>query len=783
MSGTTVGQALGGIAGGVVGFLVGGPAGAYQGFALGYTLGGIIDPPSGASVDGPRLDDLKVMTSSYGDPIPLVYGPENRTSGTMIWSTDLIETEEEGDDGGKGGGGGGGSSTYSYRMSLAILLSGRPGRAISKIWANGKLIFDLAEATGPIPPLSQVNGQTITAALGTHAVFDELQFWPGSATQIPDPFIESIEGAGNVPAYQLDCYVRIKDLQLADFGNRPPNLEFEFAADDEISVGAVCLDITTRCGLGPVSVAHLTDLVRGYAIGRASNGAGALAPLAMAYHFDVAEASGQIRCVKRGRSMAGTVPIEHLGGRDPSSAPIEPIKYTTASAVGLPREISLTFADPALDYQMNAQRAFRDRGDVEANEAVQVPLTLTADEGRRIADRLLWSPWTARRSASTTTNDRWIRRGPGVVLGIPVAGQVLPYRLIRVVRGDNGVIEWELQRDDTQVYESQATGVAGNVRDNPLLLPGVTQLQLIDCPILQDTDDNAGFYWAVTAENQGWRGASIQRSSDGGMSYAFVSSVDVRTRIGAVASALPSGPTAYWDDGNTLTVVLEYAGHTLESREDSAVLGGANAVWLGDPDGQGGEVLQFGTATLIAPQTYALTHLLRGRLGTEANVGTHGANEVFVLLTLGTLGRTDYGPGDWNASRLYKPVSRLTSLDDTAAQAFTNTGVGKRPLSPVHVAGTRDTSNNLTVTWVRRSRLRSPGLAGPVPLGEASEAYEVDILSGVTVVRTISSTSPTITYTAAQQTTDGLTPGNPVTLRVYQLSDVAGRGFPAAAIV
>lgn len=783
MSGTSVGQAVGAIAGGIVGFVVGGPVGAYQGFALGYTLGGIIDPPASAAIDGPRLEDLKVTTSAYGDPIALVYGPQNRVSGVMIWSTDLIETEEEGEDGGKGGGGGGGGSTYSYRMSLAILLSGRQGRAISKIWGNGKLIFDLADATGPVPSVDPVNGQTITKALGTHAVFDELRFWPGTATQVPDPFIESIEGAGNVPAYQLDCYVRIKDIQLADFGNRPPNLEFELTADDAISVGAVCLDITNRCGLGPVSVAHLTELVRGYALGRASNGAGALAPLAMAYHFDVAEASGQIRCVKRGRSMQGTVPIEHLGGRDPSSGPIEPIKFSTASAVGLPKEISVTFSDPELDYQMNAQRAFRDRGDVEANEATQLPLVLSATEGRQIADRLLWSPWTARRGAMTSTNDRWIRRGPGQVLGIPVAGQVLPYRIIRAVRGDNGVIEWELQRDDSQVYSSDATGVAGNVRENPLQLPGETLLQLMDCPILQDADDNAGFYWAVTAVNQGWRGAAVHRSSDGGSSYAFMSSVEVRTRIGRVASALPSGPTAYWDDGNTITVVLDYAGHALESRDDAAVLGGANGVWLGDPDGQGGEVLQFGVATLVAPQTYELSHLLRGRLGTEANVGTHGANETFVLLTLGTLGRSDFGPGDWNASRLYKPVSRLESLDDTASQSFTNTGVGKRPYSPTHVAGTRDTSNNLTVSWVRRSRLRSAGLAGPVPLGEASEAYEVDILSGLTVVRTISTTSPTVSYTAAQQTADGLTPGNPVSLRVYQISDVAGRGFPAAATV
>jgi hypothetical protein len=154
------------------------------------------------------------------------------------------------------------------------------------------------------------------------------------------------------------------------------------------------------------------------------------------------------------------------------------------------------------------------------------------------------------------------------------------------------------------------------------------------------------------------------------------------------------------------------------------------------------------------------------------------------LLRTTTLGRTEFGPADWYYSRLFKPVSLLTNEVDTTAQAFTNNGVGKMPKSPVHIAGARDGSNNLTVTWVRRTRLQVPGLGlGPVPLGELSEAYSIDIYSGATVVRTIAATTPTATYTAAEQTADGLSPGAPVALRVYQLSDVRGRGVPGIATV
>jgi hypothetical protein len=84
---------------------------------------------------------------------------------------------------------------------------------------------------------------------------------------------------------------------------------------------------------------------------------------------------------------------------------------------------------------------------------------------------------------------------------------------------------------------------------------------------------------------------------------------------------------------------------------------------------------------------------------------------------------------------------------------------------------------------VRRTRVNG-GWAdgtGDVPLGEAAEAYEVDVMDGSTVVRTIATTTPTATYTAAEQTTDFGAPQASVTIRVHQVSAVVGRGITARA--
>jgi len=775
---SSVGQVIGGVAGAVIGFFT--PVGPIMGAQIGMTVGGIIDPPDGPELEGPRLQDKQIIASTYGNAIPLIYGAENRCSGNVIWSTGLIETaEEEESGGGKGGGGGATTTTYSYRMSFALAMGAGVMVGVKRIWANSKLIYDATGLT--LPAVDPVNGQVVTKAMGTHAVMEEMRFYPGSTVQVPDSWIQSFNPA--TPAYRNVAYIVFKDMQLADFGNRLPNIEVEIQGSAVTNVAMVIHDIARRVGVDDISVVGLTDELRGLVIARSVQASGAMTPLAVAFNFDLAEQAGQVRCIKRGAGMKGVIPVGDMGAVQGADNATEPARFKAVTALEMPKTVSLTHLDPALDYQINSQRAFKDLGNAANIISVELPLTLGVDAARRIADRTLWEAWTARRSVSFSLTDKWVRRSSGDVLGVLVDGQIIPYKVVRISRGDNGVSTYEAQRDDPEVYTSNALGTDGNLPSNVVKFPGVTRLVLMDMPIVNDGNDDTGFYWVVTGESAGWRGADVRRSIDGGSTYSSMNKVGVRSVIGDVPVALAVGPTDFWDRGNTLTVTLDYAGATLESVSEDLVIAGYNAAWLGPATGQGGEVIQFATATLVGPGQYTLSNLLRGRLGTEANT-THGANEVFVLLRTTTLGRSEFGPADWYYSRLFKPVSVLTNEVDTTAQAFTNNGVGKMPKSPVHVAGVRDGSNNLSLSWVRRTRLQVPGLGlGPVPLGELTEAYSIDVYSGASVVRTITATTPAASYTAAEQTADGLTPGNPVTLRIYQLSDVRGRGFPAIATV
>src|SRR5690606_34330511 len=116
--------------------------------------------------------------------------------------------------------------------------------------------------------------------------------------------------------------------------------------------------------------------------------------------------------------------------------------------------------------------------------------------------------------------------------------------------------------------------------------------------------------------------------------------------------------------------------------------------------------------------------------------------------------------------------------------AFTPECVGLRPFSVGHVEQPWRKARepgDLTIRWTRRSRaLASDSWTAPeVPLAEESEAYEVEVLDGATVKRTLSTATTSATYAAAQQTADWgalLTPGDTLDVRIFQHSALVGRG-------
>jgi hypothetical protein len=118
--------------------------------------------------------------------------------------------------------------------------------------------------------------------------------------------------------------------------------------------------------------------------------------------------------------------------------------------------------------------------------------------------------------------------------------------------------------------------------------------------------------------------------------------------------------------------------------------------------------------------------------------------------------------------------------DDPMAVALTVTpgDTALKPLSPVHVAAIR-AGDGVHISWIRRTRIDGDGWGIEVPLGEESEAYALDILSGGSVVRSIACASPQALYAAADELADFGAAQISLHVRVAQISATVGAGHAA----
>jgi hypothetical protein len=168
--------------------------------------------------------------------------------------------------------------------------------------------------------------------------------------------------------------------------------------------------------------------------------------------------------------------------------------------------------------------------------------------------------------------------------------------------------------------------------------------------------------------------------------------------------------------------------------------------------------------------------LVRGVRGTEAYVSTHGSGERFVLLS-DYLERVDGLTSDLGEELQFKAITGDQSLEDVDPVTITVVGNSLKPYSPVNLTATKDLTGKITLSWQRRDRKQGEATTyTDLPLSETVESYEIEIFNGASVVRTLTSNSPSVAYSVADQTTDFGGLQTSITFRVYQMSAVFGRG-------
>lgn len=122
-----------------------GPWGALAGSMLGGLIDRTVDPfglqPDPLHVEGPRLDNHKIPSASYGVPIDRTWGTI-RKGGQLIWALDLIEEVTTEEVGGKGSPPSASVTRYRYYGTFAVSFGyGRPTMEVRRIWCDAKLCY------------------------------------------------------------------------------------------------------------------------------------------------------------------------------------------------------------------------------------------------------------------------------------------------------------------------------------------------------------------------------------------------------------------------------------------------------------------------------------------------------------------------------------------------------------------------------------------------------------------------------------------------------------------
>jgi hypothetical protein len=232
-------------------------------------------------------------------------------------------------------------------------------------------------------------------------------------------------------------------------------------------------------------------------------------------------------------------------------------------------------------------------------------------------------------------------------------------------------------------------------------------------------------------------------------------------------------------------VQVELVSGTLQSISEMELLAGGNAAAVEASPGRW-EVLKFATAELVAARTYELSLFLRGQAGSDPEMAEEVAPGATFVLLDEAVRQLAVGSGEFGLALDFAagPAQRDPADASYVAFSLTPVGTGLRPLRPVHLSARRE-GDDVIISWVRRSRLGADSWQGAdVPLGEDVEAYVLDIFSGETVVRSVTSGSPSYRYTATERTADfGAPLPSTLHVQVAQVSLAFGPGAYAEAVL
>ena len=532
---------------------------------------------------------------------------------------------------------------------------------------------------------------------------------------------------------------------------------------EAVPLGHVVAELCEAAGVTEYDVSRLFGLVRGHVSGETESARARLQSLMLAYGFQAVEREGNLVFMPLPRLPEAVIDVDRTALNEDEEGRVSQTRAAEAEAVGRVR-VGFVAAEGIYDEQI-AEAVFPGDGS-DAVSASELPVALTGPEGQAIAERWLAEARVARDQLTFSLPPSKRALGAGALVAMEDGST---WRIDRI--DDRGVRAVEAVRVEPSVFEP-SDAVEAVAKVNEFVAPVPVSPVFMDLPLLTGSEVEHAPHLAVAAAP--WPGTVAVYSSASEDGFTLNTLIERQAVAGELQTPLAAARAGVWDRSAPMRVRI--TGGALSSAEMSAVLNGANVAAIGSGADGDWEVIQFATATLVGEDLWDIGLRLRGQQGTDGvmpEIWPEGS--VFVLLN-GAPQQVELPLSARGLARHYRVGPGRRSVDDPSyvetVAAFD--GVGLRPFAPAHLRARHD-NGDLVISWIRRTRIDGDSwLGGEVPLGEAVEAYLLQIRDAAGLRREVSLGSAHFTYTAAMQAEDA--PLTPYSIEVAQVSERFGPG-------
>lgn len=463
----------------------------------------------------------------------------------------------------------------------------------------------------------------------------------------------------------------------------------------------VVADLLRRSNVSPehIDTDQLWVPIEGYRIANEAGADSNIAPLQAAWFFDPGEWDKKLRFILRGGDPVAHLTFDDLLERTSEDAAME---IERVQQIELLRKVNVTMVDSTAGWVPNKQSAERRSTTIKAvGEASTVlPITAHPDFTATVAIKRLRVPWAEPNKFTYSVGIPWSALTPTDVIAITDrSGRVYQQRLGQTEE-DFGSFAIEASTNAKWVYEQKAvgTGVPPSIPTVPGEA-GDTVPVILDIPVMRDQNDELGYYVAVLATGDGWNGGLLQISLDGGATILQTLDVDVPSLVGETVTALIAEVSSEYLSDQTLRITMV---DQPESVSYDDILRYRNLVAVQRADGSW-EILQFETVTAVNATTFDLSGLVRGRYATTPIEVPVGARFVLLDNSVQFIQMQQWMIGETVS---YRGITYNQNADDVPWGSFVVTNPQTQTEWPVHyVKATRDSSDNVTVSWIGRARL------------------------------------------------------------------------------